>query len=168
MYAIVALAGKQTVLKLGALIDTDLVDANAGDELAIDQVLCFHDGEVAQFGKPHLDKFVVRAKVIEHAKADKIRVVHFKRRQHHLKWQGSRAQYTKLQVVGITGPGVNEKYVEPKAESVDKKPAKVVAKKTSAAPETTPSEKQKESPKKTTKTASTKKAAAGSTKSSKE
>lgn len=116
MYAIVSLAGKQTVLELGAIIDTDAVEAEVGSTFDIQDVLCFHDGKAAQFGSPKLEKFSIKAKVLGHGKDKKIRVVHFKRRQNHLKWQGSRAHFTKLQIVEIAGPGVKEKFVEPKAE----------------------------------------------------
>ena len=132
MYAIVSLAGKQTVLELGAILDTDAIEAEVGSTLDIHDVLCFHDGKAAQFGTPKLEKFVIRAKVLGHGKDKKIRVVHFKRRQNHLKWQGSRAHFTKLQIVEITGPGVKEKYVEPKQE---KPAAKASEKKSSVSKE---------------------------------
>ncbi len=136
MYAIVSLAGKQTVLELGAIIDTDAIEAEVGSTFDIQDVLCFHDGKAAQFGTPKLEKFSIKAKVLGHGKDKKIRVVHFKRRQNHLKWQGSRAHFTKLQIVEIAGPGVKEKFVEPKAEKKAdaKAPTKAAADKTKAAP----------------------------------
>jgi len=136
MYAIVSLAGKQTVLELGAIIDTDAIEAEVGSTLDIQEVLCFHDGKAAQFGTPKLEKFSIKAKVLGHGKDKKIRVVHFKRRQNHLKWQGSRAHFTKLQIVEIAGPGVKEQYVEPKVEKKAdvKTPAKTAAVKEKAAP----------------------------------
>lgn len=124
MYAIVSLAGKQTILELGAYVDTDLVNAEVGSLLDLNEVLCFHDGKVLQIGKPLLDKYNIQARVVEHAKSKKIRVVHFKRRQNHLKWQGSRAQYTKLQIMSIKGPGVNEVFVEPKDDKSKTEAAK--------------------------------------------
>ena len=124
MYAIVSLAGKQTILELGAYVDTDLVNAEVGSMLDLNEVLCFHDGKALQVGKPLLEKYNIQARVVEHAKAKKIRVVHFKRRQNHLKWQGSRAQYTKLQIMSIKGPGVNEIFVEPKVDNSKSEVAK--------------------------------------------
>ncbi|MEC8063968.1 MAG: 50S ribosomal protein L21 [Pseudomonadota bacterium] len=146
MYAIVSLAGKQTILELGAYVDTDLVNAEVGSLLDLNEVLCFHDGKVLQIGKPLLDKYNIQARVVEHAKSKKIRVVHFKRRQNHLKWQGSRAQYTKLQIMSIKGPGVNEVFVEPK----DVK-SKTEAAKSEKAESAKPRVSGEASPKKTTK-----------------
>ncbi len=156
MYAIVSLAGKQTVLELGAIIDTDAIEAEVGSTLDIQDVLCFHDGKAAQFGTPKLEKFSIKAKVVGHGKDKKIRVVHFKRRQNHLKWQGSRAQFTKLQIVEIAGPGVKEKFVEPKAEKKadEKTPEKAPAVKAKAA-----AAKPKAAPKKAEKPAEKDKAA---------
>ena len=116
MYAIVSLAGKQTILELGAIIDTDHVNAEVGTVLEINEVLSYHDGKAIKIGQPLLDKYTVKAKVLDHGKDKKIRVVHFKRRQNHLKWQGSRAHFTKLQIIEFKGPGVNEVFSEPKSE----------------------------------------------------
>ena len=116
MYAIVSLAGKQTILELGAIIDTDHVNAEVGAVLEINEVLSYHDGKAIKIGQPLLDKYTVKAKVLDHGKDKKIRVVHFKRRQNHLKWQGSRAHFTKLQIIEFKGPGVNEVFSEPKSE----------------------------------------------------
>ena len=137
MYAIVSLAGKQTILELGAIIDTDNVNAEVGTVLEINEVLSYHDGKAIKIGQPLLDKYSVKARVLDHGKDKKIRVVHFKRRQNHLKWQGSRAHFTKLQIIEFKGPGVKEVFTESKPEknavvkevaaekvvAVDKKPA---------------------------------------------
>ncbi len=46
---------------------------------------------------------LVTAKVVKHGRADKIRIVKFRRRKHHRKEMGHRQHYTEIEIVGITG-----------------------------------------------------------------
>ena len=45
----------------------------------------------------------VSAKVIGHGRADKVRIVKFRRRKHHRKQMGHRQHYTEIQITGIAG-----------------------------------------------------------------
>ena len=45
----------------------------------------------------------VAAKVVGHGRADKIRIVKFRRRKHHRKQMGHRQHYTEIQITGIAG-----------------------------------------------------------------
>ena len=44
-----------------------------------------------------------RAKVLGHGRADKIRIVKFRRRKHHRKQMGHRQHYTEIEITGIAG-----------------------------------------------------------------
>ncbi|MBA3930667.1 MAG: 50S ribosomal protein L21, partial [Xanthomonas sp.] len=44
----------------------------------------------------------VTAKVVGHGRADKVRIIKFRRRKHHMKRQGHRQHYTEIEITGIT------------------------------------------------------------------
>ena len=48
-------------------------------------------------------EITVTAKVVSHGRADKVRIVKFRRRKHHRKQMGHRQHYTEIQVTGIAG-----------------------------------------------------------------
>ena len=43
----------------------------------------------------------VTAKVVGHGRADKVRIIKFRRRKHHMKRQGHRQHYTEIEITGI-------------------------------------------------------------------
>ncbi|MCC8689698.1 50S ribosomal protein L21, partial [Xanthomonas campestris] len=45
----------------------------------------------------------VTAKVVAHGRADKVRIIKFRRRKHHMKRQGHRQYYTEIEITGIAG-----------------------------------------------------------------
>ena len=59
-------------------------------------------------GAPLIAGALVTAKVKSHGRADKIRIVKFRRRKHHRKEMGHRQHYTEIEIVGITGAGKKE------------------------------------------------------------
>lgn len=133
MYAIVAQSGKQSIFRPGEIATVDRLSAEVGDMVVFDKVLGHHDGESISFGSPYLDNVQVTAKVIEHKRDAKLRIIHFKRRKHHMKWQGHRQNYTNIEIVAIESKASTKKAA--KKAAAPKKPkaaAKSVAKKSSA------------------------------------
>jgi large subunit ribosomal protein L21 len=47
----------------------------------------------------------IAAKIVGHGRADKIRIVKFRRRKHHRKQMGHRQHYTEIEITGISGSG---------------------------------------------------------------
>ena len=45
----------------------------------------------------------VTAKVVSQGRADKVRIIKFRRRKHHMKRQGHRQYYTEIEITGIAG-----------------------------------------------------------------
>ncbi len=101
MYAIVAQSGSQTVFRPGDLADIDLVKAEIGDTITFDDVLCYHDGKQAHFGQPNVTGVKVTAKVVAHHRDKKVRIIHFKRRKHHMTRAGHRQDYTRVEILDI-------------------------------------------------------------------
>ena len=102
MYAVVVTGGKQYRVMEGETLRVELLNAEAGKEITLDNVLMLGDGDGIKLGDA-LKGATVSAKVVGHGRADKIRIVKFRRRKHHRKQMGHRQHYTEIQITGIAG-----------------------------------------------------------------
>jgi large subunit ribosomal protein L21 len=102
MYAIIETGGKQYRVAEGDLLKVEKLEADQGSTLEIPRVLMLAEGDSVQVGKPYLDGAKVTAEVAAHGKHDKVRIIKFRRRKHHLKRQGHRQLYTQLKITGIS------------------------------------------------------------------
>ena len=103
MYAVIKTGGKQYRVAPGDVIEVELLDAKEGDEVALDNVLMFADGDQIKIGAPLLSGAKVTAKVKSHGRADKIRIFKLRRRKNYRRTQGHRQHYTKIEIIGISG-----------------------------------------------------------------
>jgi large subunit ribosomal protein L21 len=103
MYAIIETGGKQYRVAEGDLVTVEKLDVEQGESLNISRVLMLADGDSVQVGKPYVDGAKVTAEIASHGKHDKVRIIKFKRRKHHLKRQGHRQLFTQLKITGISG-----------------------------------------------------------------
>lgn len=102
MYAIIETGGKQYRVAKGDLLTVEKLDAAQGTTLDLPRVLMLADEGSVQVGKPYLDGAKVTAEVTAHGKHDKVRILKFKRRKHHLKRQGHRQRFTQLKITSIS------------------------------------------------------------------
>ncbi len=102
MYAIVEIGGQQFKIQKDQKLFVNLLDNEAGNELEFDQVLLLADGENIQVGTPVVEGAKVKAKVLEHVKADKVLVFKKKRRKGYQKMNGHRQPLTQIQIEEIT------------------------------------------------------------------
>ncbi len=102
MYAVVITGGKQYRVMQGETLRVELLDAEPGSEITFDQVLMLGTGEGITLGSA-LEGANVTAKVLGHGRADKVKIVKFRRRKHHRKQMGHRQHYTEIQITGIAG-----------------------------------------------------------------
>lgn len=100
MYAIIETGGKQFRVTEGATIRVDKLDAEAGQEVALDKVLMI-GGEDVKIGMPYVADAKVMAKVLEHGRGPKIRVFKKWRRNDSRRLQGHRQDYTALEVTAV-------------------------------------------------------------------
>jgi large subunit ribosomal protein L21 len=118
MYAVFSTGGKQYRAAPGDRIKVEKIDADEGATVELDQVLMVGEGEDVKVGTPLVDGGKVVAKVVEHGRAKKVKIIKFKRRKHHMKRMGHRQHYTMLEITGIEGAGaVKPKAKKAKAES---------------------------------------------------
>src|SRR3546814_19156068 len=84
MYAVVVTGGKQYRVMQGETLRVELLEAEAGSEIKLDNILMLGDGEGVKLGDA-LKGASVTAKGVGHGRADKGRLVKFRRHKHHRK-----------------------------------------------------------------------------------
>ena len=102
MYAVVVTGGKQYRVMQGERLRVELLDLEAGKDVTFDQLLMLGDGDGIKVGDA-LKGATVTATVKGHGRADKVRIVKFRRRKHHRKQMGHRQHYTEIEITGIAG-----------------------------------------------------------------
>ena len=103
MYAVIKTGGKQYKVAAGEKIKVELLDAEVGAEVTLDQVLMVGDGDVVRLGQPTLAGATVNATVLAHGRGDKVKIFKMRRRKHYQKHQGHRQNYTELKIETIAG-----------------------------------------------------------------
>lgn len=103
MYAVIKTGGKQYRVSEGQTLRVEKLPAEVGASVDLDEVLMVADGDNIKIGAPRLAGGKVTATVKAHGRGEKIRIVKFRRRKHHMKRQGHRQQFTELEITGITG-----------------------------------------------------------------
>lgn len=101
MYAIIETGGKQYKVQEGDTLRVELLDAEVGQTVEIDNVLMVNkDGQV-KVGNPYVAGAKVELKVQEHGKGKKIIVFKYKPKKNYRRKQGHRQPYTAVVVEKI-------------------------------------------------------------------
>jgi large subunit ribosomal protein L21 len=101
MYAVIQTGGKQYRVSEGATLRVEKLTAAEGDSVELDKVLMVADGDDVKVGAPYLQGSKVTATVKAQGRGDKVKIIKFRRRKHHMKRQGHRQAYTEIEVTGI-------------------------------------------------------------------
>lgn len=102
MYAVIMTGGKQYRVSQGDKVRVEKLDVAEGDSIELDKVLMVVDGDDIKIGAPVLEGGKVTAQVRGHGRGDKVEIIKFRRRKHHMKRQGHRQAYTELEITGIS------------------------------------------------------------------
>jgi large subunit ribosomal protein L21 len=100
-YAVIKTGGKQYRVQQGDVLRVELLTAEEGATISFDQVLLVGTGETITVGAPLVEGATVSATVRTHGRADKIRIIKFRRRKHYKRQQGHRQHYTEIEITGI-------------------------------------------------------------------
>ncbi len=103
MYAVIVSGGKQHRVVEGETLKLEKIETETGGAVEFDRVLMIVDGDTVQIGAPVVEGARVTAEVVSHGRADKIQIIKFRRRKHHMKRQGHRQWYTEVKITGIQG-----------------------------------------------------------------
>lgn len=102
MYAVIKSGGKQHRVVQGETLKVELLKAEVGQTITIEDVLMVVNGDNIQIGTPVVAGAKVTAEVVTHGRHDKVRIVKFRRRKHYRKQAGHRQYYTELKITGIS------------------------------------------------------------------
>jgi len=103
MYAVIKSGGKQYRVAPGEKLKVELIPADVGAAVVLDQVLMVGEGESVRVGQPMLAGATVTATVLAHGRGEKLRIFKMRRRKHYQKHQGHRQGYTELKIEDIVG-----------------------------------------------------------------
>jgi large subunit ribosomal protein L21 len=101
MYAVIDMGGHQYRVEQGAILRVEKLAAEPDSAVTFDNVLLVGEGDTVTVGTPKVAGASVTAKVRKHGRADKVRIVKFRRRKHHRKQMGHRQHYTEIEITGI-------------------------------------------------------------------
>jgi large subunit ribosomal protein L21 len=102
MFSIVEQSGFQFKVSQGDTICVPRIEAEKGSEISMQKVLMVGDGATVKIGTPLVSGAVVKAKVLDHIKGDKVLIMKQKRRKTYKKKTGHRQLHTTLQIVSIS------------------------------------------------------------------
>lgn len=102
MYAVIKTGGKQYRVSAGETLKIETVAGDVGSAVVLDKVLMVGEGDKVTIGKPLLSGASVKATIVSHGRADKVKIFKMKRRKHYQKHQGHRQNYTEIRIDGIS------------------------------------------------------------------
>lgn len=102
MYAIVEIAGQQFKVKKNDEIFVHRLEAEPGTQVEFKEVLLLDNEGKISVGMPHVEGSSVSAKVIEHARGDKVIVFKKTRRKGFQKETGHRQDFSKILIEDIS------------------------------------------------------------------
>ncbi len=101
MFAVIRTGGKQYKVQKDDIIEVEKLEGDAGDVIAIDDVLFLNDGKKATVGAPAIKGASVSATLVKQKRADKVVIFKKKRRQNYRRKKGHRQHLTVLKITDI-------------------------------------------------------------------
>ena len=102
MFAVIVSGGKQYRVQEGQTLKLEKLAAEAGSSIEFDRVLLVGNGDDVKVGAPVVEGAKVAAEVVSHGRGDKVTIIKFRRRKHHMKRQGHRQWFTEVKITGIS------------------------------------------------------------------
>ncbi len=100
MISVIETGGKQYIVKSGDVLRVEKLACAAGDTVTFDKVLFVGDenGGNVKLGTPYLPEITVSASCVAQGRADKIRVVKYKRKVRYRRVHGHRQAFTSVKI----------------------------------------------------------------------
>jgi len=103
MFAVFESGGKQHRVTEGEVLRLERLPVEAGASVEFDKVMLIGEGANLNVGAPYVAGGVVTAEVVKHDRADKVRIIKFRRRKHYMRRGSHRQGYTEVRITGIKG-----------------------------------------------------------------
>lgn len=113
MYAIVESGGMQFKVEKDSRVFIPKLDAEPGTEVRLDRVLALNDGDNLHVGSPYVKEAQVKARVLVHARHEKLVVYKYKKRKNYRRKRGHRQDYSEVLITEILTPKALRKEAEP-------------------------------------------------------
>lgn len=124
MIAVAKIGGHQAIVKVGEVLRVDKLDVEVGKVAKFEMLLLAdEDGKNCTIGAPVIEGKMVEAKVLEHGRADKIKVYKMKPRKRYRRTIGHRQDYTEIEITSVGGSAAKAKPAVKKEEVKAAKPA---------------------------------------------
>jgi large subunit ribosomal protein L21 len=122
MYAIIEVRGIQCKVAGKETIRVPKIELEPGKSLELDRVLLIVDNDQVKIGKPLVSNAKVKATVLTHGKARKIKIFKKKRRKSYQVLKGHRQEYTEIRIdsIGVDGEKIASSTETAKKKSVSK------------------------------------------------
>ena len=101
MYVIILHGGKQYKARENELIKIERVHLELGQCIEFNNILTLSYNNQVKVGTPYVLGCKVIGVLQQHLKADKINILKFKRRKHHMKHMGHRQMYSEIKITKI-------------------------------------------------------------------
>lgn len=136
MFAIIYIGGKQIKVREKDEVELELLEHEPGKNFEVNEVLLMgeEDGSDVKIGLPFVSGAHVECQVMEHTKADKVRVFKFNPKKRYHKTQGHRQNYTMVKVLKISAVGGKKSSMTAEMPETKKKEEKAEMKSMKKAP----------------------------------
>jgi large subunit ribosomal protein L21 len=101
MYAVFNSGGRQYRVKAGDKLTIEKIATGIGEGVSFDKVLLVRDSDKVHIGAPFVDGATVQATVVDQARARKLLIFKFKRRQGYKRLNGHRQHLTHIRIDAI-------------------------------------------------------------------
>jgi len=101
IYAVIKNGTKQYRVSEGQTIEFEKIIGEIGSKVEFDKVLMLVNGEDVKFGEPLIANAKAVGEIVKHGRHEKINVIKFRRRKHHMKRIGHRQHYTTVKIITI-------------------------------------------------------------------
>jgi large subunit ribosomal protein L21 len=102
MYAVIKSGGKQYRVQEGQTLKLEKIEVPTGESIDFDEVLLVGNDDEVKVGAPLVEGAKVSAEIVSHGRGDKVTIIKFRRRKHHMKRQGHRQWFTEVKITGIS------------------------------------------------------------------
>lgn len=100
-YAVIETGGKQYKVTSGQTLEIEKLPVEKDENVLFDKVLLYVSEGKTEIGTPYLSDIVVKAKMVDQIKGEKIRVAKFKAKSRYRKVMGHRQLISKVLIESI-------------------------------------------------------------------